>query len=76
MNTKKLIESCTEDCMGIRQVNAEMLVKATIGECILAALCTDTRSLVYTTYDRDMVAGIISRVADQIRNHFKETENA
>lgn len=73
MNPKKLIESCTEDCMGIRQVNAELLVKAVVGECVLAALCTDTRGLVYTTYDRDMVVGIVSRVADSIRNHFKET---
>ena len=46
-----------------------------IGECVLAALATDTRQLVYTTYDRDMVAGIISKVVESIRNHFKETEN-
>jgi len=43
-----------------------------IGECVLAVLATDTRSLVYTTYDRDHVAGILSRVVDSVRNHFKE----
>ena len=47
-----------------------------VGECVLAALATDTRQLVYTTYDRDMVGGIISKVVDSVRDHFKETENA
>lgn len=46
-----------------------------IGECVLAILATDTRQFVYTTYDRDMVAGIIAKVADSIRDHFKETKN-
>lgn len=46
-----------------------------IGECVLAALATDTRQLVYTTYDRSVVNSVISKVVDSIRNHFKETEN-
>ena len=45
-----------------------------IGECVLAILATDTRQFVYTTYDRDMVAGIIAKVADQVRDHFKDTQ--
>jgi len=44
-----------------------------VGEVVLAILATDTRQLVYTTYDRDMVGGIISKVVDSVRNHFKET---
>ena len=46
-----------------------------IGECVLAVLATDTRSLVYTTWDRDQVASVISKVVDSVRNHFKETTN-
>jgi len=43
-----------------------------IGETILAVLATDTRDIVYTTYDRDRVDAVISRVVDSVRNHFKE----
>jgi hypothetical protein len=43
-----------------------------IGEVVLAILATDTRQIVYTTYDRDQVAGIISKVVDSVRDHFKE----
>ena len=46
-----------------------------IGETILAILATDTRDIVYTTYDRDRVDAVISRVVDSVRDHFKETEN-
>jgi hypothetical protein len=69
-----LIEAATETCMGIPQVNPDLLIKQVVGECVLAILATDTRDIVYTTYDRDQVAGIISRVVDQVRNHFKETQ--
>lgn len=44
-----------------------------IGETITAVLATDTRDIVYTTYDKDQVDATISRVVDQVRNHFKET---
>jgi hypothetical protein len=43
-----------------------------VGECVLAILATDTRSIVYTTWDRDQVAGIIARVVENVRNHFEE----
>jgi len=48
------------------------LVNQVVGETILAILATDTRPVVYTTYDRDQVSGIISRVVDQVRDHFKD----
>lgn len=44
-----------------------------IGETITAVLATDTRDIVYTTYDKDQVDATIFRVVDQVRNHFKET---
>jgi len=44
-----------------------------IGETILAILATDTRSMVYTTYDKSVVDAVISQVVDSVRNHFKET---
>ena len=66
----KIIADCTEDCMGTKQVNAEQLVKQTVGETILAILATDCRDFVYTTFDRDRADGTISRVVDQVRNHW------
>lgn len=56
----------------IQQYNKN-LVNQVVGETILAILATDTRPVVYTTYDKDQVSGIISRVVDQVRNHFKDT---
>jgi hypothetical protein len=50
----------------------ERLVKQTVGECVLAILATDTRSLVYTTFDRDLVASALSRAVDSVRDHFKD----
>lgn len=44
-----------------------------IGETVLAILATDTRDLVYTTFDKDQVDATMSRIIDQVRNHFKET---
>lgn len=44
-----------------------------VGECVLAVLATDTRSLMYTTYDKSVVDSVISRVVDSVRDHFKET---
>jgi hypothetical protein len=44
-----------------------------IGETILAILATDTRPFVFTTWDRDQVAGVIAKVVDSVRDHFKET---
>lgn len=69
---KKLIEAATQDCMGIKQVDPDLLVKQVVGECVLAILATDTRDIVYTTWDRDQVASIIGRVVDNVRNHFEE----
>jgi hypothetical protein len=46
-----------------------------VGETILAILATDTRSMVYTTYDKSVVDAVIGRVIDSVRDHFKETEN-
>jgi len=44
-----------------------------IGECVLAILATDTRKLVYTTYDKSVVDSVIAKVVDSVRDHFKET---
>lgn len=70
---KKLIEAATENCMGVEQVNPDALVKQVVGECVLAILATDTRDIVYTTWDRDQVAGVIARVVENVRNHFEES---
>lgn len=48
----------------------EQLAQQVVGETVLAILATDTRDIVYTTYDQDQVQGIISRVVDQVRNHW------
>lgn len=73
MNIKQqLIDSCTQDCMGVRQVNAQQLVNQTVGECILAILATDTRDVVYTTFDKMMADAVTSRVVDHVRKHFRD----
>ncbi len=56
----------------VQKAELEYFVQQVVGEAVLAILATDTRDIVYTTYDRDQVAGIISRVVDQVRNHFKD----
>jgi len=50
-------------------------VNQLVGECVLAILATDTRSMVYTTYDKSVVDSVISRVVDSVRDHFKENAN-
>lgn len=67
---QQLISQSQEDCMGVKQTNPNTLVTQTIGECVLAILATDCRSITYTTYDKAMVDGVISRVVDNVRNHF------
>jgi hypothetical protein len=67
-----LITAATETCMGIPQVNPDLLIKQVVGECVLAILATDTRDIVYTTFDRGLVEGTIQRVVDQVKNHFKD----
>jgi hypothetical protein len=54
------------------QVRDEYFAQQIIGETILQILATDTRDLVYTTFDRDRAEGIISRVVDQVRNHWSQ----
>lgn len=66
----KLIADSTETCMGIPQLNPQVLAQQIIGETILAILATDCRDFVYTTYDRDRAAGTISRVVDTVRRHW------
>lgn len=67
-----LITAATETCMGIPQVNPDLLIKQVVGECVLAILATDTRPIVYTTFDRDLVASALSRAVDSVRDHFKD----
>lgn len=69
---QELIRAATETCMGIPQVNPDLLIKQVVGECVLAILATDTRSLVYTTFDRGLVDSTIARVVDSVRDHFKD----
>lgn len=66
----QIIESSTHECMGIPQLDPHQLAQQVVGETILAILATDTRPLVYTSFDKDMAAGIIARVVDQVRNHW------
>ena len=47
-----------------------LIVEQVVGETILAILAADTRDLVYTTYDRGFVAGVISRTVDSVRKHW------
>lgn len=56
-------------------VETHNLVQQAVGETVLAILATDTRDLVCTSFDRSLVDGVISRVIDQVRNHWKFHEN-
>lgn len=51
--------------------NPQELAQQIVGETVLAILATDTRDVIYTTYDQDQVRGIINRVVDQVRNHWR-----
>jgi hypothetical protein len=48
----------------------EAFAQQLVGETITAILCTDTRSMMFTTYDKAVVDGIIGKVIDQVRNHW------
>lgn len=54
-----------------RLVNYDEFAQQIVGESVVAALCTDLKDITYTTYDRDMIASIVNRVVDQIRNHWR-----
>ena len=51
-------------------VENALIVEQAVNETILAILATDTRDVVYTTYDRGFVAGVLSRVVDSVRKHW------
>ena len=54
---------------------SERFATQLVGECVLAILATDTRSMTYTTYDKSVVDSVLSRVVDSVRDHFKENAN-
>lgn len=76
---KEILRVCSQEEMtqvgtGLihqRVVNYDDFAQQVVGESIVAALCTDLRDITYTTYDRDMISSIVSRVVDQIRNHWE-----
>lgn len=55
----------------VQTATLESFTQQVVGETILAILSTDTRSLVYTTFDKGLVDSTISRVVDQVREHWK-----
>ena len=59
--------------LAARQKFVDEITQQIVGECVLAILATDTRSMVYTTYDKSVVDSVIAKVVDSVRNHFKET---
>jgi hypothetical protein len=64
--TQAQLEHC------VSHVRLEDFANQIIGECVLAILATDTRSMTYTTHDKDNIAGIISLVVDSVKNNFKD----
>lgn len=52
-----------------------IIIEQAVGETILAILAADTRDLIYTTHDKNFVAGVISRVVDSVRSHWKFDES-
>lgn len=53
-----------------RNVDYDEFAQQIVGETIAAILCTDTRDFTFTTYDKAVVDGIISKVVDTVRNHW------
>ena len=47
-----------------------IIIEQAVGETILAILATDTRPLVYTTFDKGLANAVISRVVDSVRKHW------
>lgn len=76
---KEILRTCSQEEMTPvgngwihqRVVNYDDFAQQIVGESIVAALCTDFRDTTYTTYDRDMIASIVAKVIDQIRNHWE-----
>lgn len=53
-----------------RLVDYDEFAKQIVGETILAILAADTRDVVYTTHDKAISDGVVSRVVDSVRNHW------
>jgi hypothetical protein len=53
-----------------REVDYDEFAQQIVGETVAAILCTDCRSLVYTTHDRAVVDSVIGKVIDQVRDHW------
>lgn len=54
-----------------RTVDYDKFGAEVVGETILAILAADCREFTRTTYDKDFVDAIISRVVDSVRNHWE-----
>lgn len=55
----------------IKALDQEKFGQGIVGETILAILATDCRDLTVTTYDKQFVDGVISRVVDSVRDHWE-----
>lgn len=42
-----------------------------VGETVLALLCTDCRDVVFTTHDKSIADGVISRAIEGVRRHWE-----
>jgi hypothetical protein len=51
-------------------VDLEAFAKQVVGETILAILTTDHKRFIYTLFDQDRADGVISRIVDNVRNHW------
>lgn len=56
----------------VQKAELEYFVEQVVGEAVLATLAADTRQIVYTTYDQQLVNATIERVIHQLRNHFED----
>ena len=64
-------ETATEDTSWEGQLAfLEAFAKQIVGETVLTILATDTRDLVYTTHDKGLRDGVVSKIVDSVRNHW------
>jgi hypothetical protein len=68
--TNPRVQLIIDDCNMAGIKSPEAFAQQIVGETVTAILATDTRDIVHTTFDKQLVDGAISRVVDSVRNHW------
>lgn len=75
---KQVLRDCSQEQLKFvntgyihqRNVDYDEFAQQVVGETITAILATDLRSMVHTSFDKQLADSITSKVIDSVRNHW------